>query len=144
MAEIMDMLKVAGFEKTAQIQSGAEYTVAAVYKGLPFTWKVNKKEVENAMTASYSDRTLDHIKRGTPTGRSVLETIRRSAERIAWRVLAAHVKSGCIAVQYGVADVPDIFAGYLAMNTGETLGNQIKTAAAEGKLSKGSIAGLLE
>lgn len=55
-----------------------------------------------------------------------------------------HVKSGCIAVQYGVADVPDIFAGYLAMNTGETLGNQIKTAAAEGKLSKGSIAGLLE
>ncbi|MBW1728879.1 MAG: hypothetical protein JRJ62_15205 [Deltaproteobacteria bacterium] len=125
-SEIVGYLEKLGFDQMIQGSSKEKGRFIAAQKdGIAFHWTVNPVKVMQAIIEDKGEK------------------IKVQAERVAWRVMKHKIKADCDAILYEAAEIADVFAGYLVMNTkgGQTttFGKYLAQAQADGKLTAPDI-----
>jgi len=143
-SEIVGYLEKLGFDQMIQGSSKEKGRFIAAQKdGIAFHWTVNPVKVMQAIIEDKGERTREWIKQKDRRGLELLEKIKVQAERVAWRVMKHKIKADCDAILYEAAEIADVFAGYLVMNTkgGQTttFGKYLAQAQADGKLTAPDI-----
>jgi len=141
-AQILDDLELAGFEKVAQVRGKDEKEIFGKWKGIDFRWSANTKDVIDAMIADLGERTKTQIRRKDNRGIAQMQKIVEKAERVAWRVLAEQVRATTIAIRYRTIEPLHGFAGFMTVNDkggAIDLAGLLTQKLADGELKPGNI-----
>lgn len=130
LGEIAGHLEGAGFGDFIQGKVDGEFTIAAKYGKLTFRWSAN---VMTIVAALQKQRQRGYLSS---------DEVKPKAERIAWRIVAAQVKSACDIIKYDVASVTTVFAGNLIGNDGQSFGDRLAHAAVNGELNDFKLLGM--
>jgi hypothetical protein len=138
MMEVMTMLEMTGFDKTAHVNSGGQRVIFAAYKGAEFQFAIEQQPIVDAMVKNLSARRQSEIRQKSPRGRAAMENVMEQSRRVGWRLMAIHVKALCDSIKLGVVGIAQAFGGNLIIGKDHdrsiTLAEHLTLAIETGKL----------
>lgn len=99
MNDISEMLRAADFETVGTVVERGQPMVYAEREGIRFIFRAQIDYIFDALKPKRNR--FDEV------------ALRKKAERIAWRLLHEQVKAACDLVKYEIANVVEVFAGFL-------------------------------